>query len=321
MAAISTKQKSHIQQVDYIRAIAALVVTLYHLGGKTLPVLNYGWLGVYMFFLLSGFIICWAIPENYSWKLGGRFILKRIIRIEPPYIISIVLAIIMNFFWVAHYHPDWVNAVCHLAYLNSFLGQPYLSPVYWTLGIEFQFYLFVALCFPWFTSKWGQWLLLLLSILPTFLHVPGTTLINSFQVFALGILYYLYKVKGKALNGVLVFGVLITACSVYSVGMLQTCAALFALGLLLLPLKSYPVISFLSKISFSLYLTHDIIGSNLVVYLGMLLPKSLFFKGIEFLTGIGVSILFAWLFYLLVEKPCLKLSKQVNYNLSLKVIS
>jgi peptidoglycan/LPS O-acetylase OafA/YrhL len=315
MAAISTKQKTHIQQVDYIRAIAALAVTLYHLGGKTLPVLNYGWLGVYMFFLLSGFIICWAIPENYSWKLSSRFILKRVVRIEPPYIISIVMAIIMNFFWVAHYRPDWVNAVCHLAYLNSFLGQPYLSPVYWTLGIEFQFYLFVALCFPWFTGKRGAWLLLLLSILPVFLKVPGNTLINSFPVFALGILYYLYKVKGKTLNDVLVFGILITACSVYSVGLAQTCAALLALGILLLPLKSYPVISFLSKISFSLYLTHDIIGSNLVVYLGMLLPKSLFFKGVEFLTGLGVSILFAWGFYLLVEKPCLKLSKQVNYNI------
>jgi peptidoglycan/LPS O-acetylase OafA/YrhL len=179
----------------------------------------------------------------------------------------------------------------------------------------------VALCFPWFTGKWGQWLLLLLSILPVFLHLPGATLINSFPVFALGILYYLYKVKGKALNGVLVFGVLITACSMYSVGVSQTCAALFALGLLLLPLKNYRVISFLSKISFSLYLTHDIIGSNLVVYLGTLLPKTFFFKGVEFLTGIGVSVLFAWLFYLLVEKPCLKLSKRVNYNLSLKVIS
>jgi peptidoglycan/LPS O-acetylase OafA/YrhL len=286
MAAINIKQKPHIQQVDYIRAIAALAVTLYHLGGKTLPVLNYGWLGVYMFFLLSGFIICWAIPENYSWKLAGRFILKRVIRIEPPYIISIIMAIIMNFFWVAHYRPDWVNAVCHLAYLNSFLGQPYLSPVYWTLGIEFQFYLFVALCFPGLPAG-GGWLLLLLSILPVFVKVPGNTLINSFPVFALGILYYLYRVKGKTLKGTLLFGVLIAVCSAHSVGLAQTCAALAALGLLLLPLKSYPVISFLSKISFSLYLTHDIIGSNLVVYLGMLLPKSLFFKGIEFLTGLA----------------------------------
>jgi len=314
MTPISIKQKPHIQQVDYVRAIASVAVALFHLGGKTLPVLKYGWLGVYMFFLLSGFIICWAIPQNYTWKLSGSFILKRIIRIEPPYIASIALAIIVNFFWIENYRPDWLNAVCHLAYLNSFAGQPYLSPVYWTLGIEFQFYLFVALCFPWFTRKWGQWLLLLLSILPLVIKIPGTNLANYFSVFALGILYYLYLVKGKNLKEVLFLGVLVTACSIYTVGWLQTCAALFALGLLLLPLKSYPVVSFFSKISFSLYLTHDMIGSNLVVYLGMLLPKTLFFKGLEFMTGLVVSILFAWLFWLLVEAPCLKLSKQIVYK-------
>lgn len=312
---ISTQQKKHIPQVDYIRAIAAMAVALFHLGGKALPVLKYGWLGVYMFFLLSGFIICWAIPQNYTWKLSGRFILKRIIRIEPPYIISIALAIIIKFFWVENYSPDWFNALCHLAYLNTFVGQSYLSPVYWTLGIEFQYYLFVALCFPLFTSKWGQWLVLLLSILPIMINVPEAGLINSFPVFALGILYYLYLVKGKNLIEVLVLGILITTCGIYTLGWLPTCAALFALGLLLLPLKKHPVISFLSRISFSLYLTHDMIGSNLVVYLGTLLPKTFIFKGLEFMTGIIVSVLFAWLFYLLVEGPCIKLSKKVAYKI------
>jgi peptidoglycan/LPS O-acetylase OafA/YrhL len=308
------KQKPHIQQVDYIRAIASMAVALFHLGGKALPGLKYGWLGVYMFFLLSGFIICWAIPQNYSWRLSGKFILKRVIRIEPPYIISIILAIIINFFWIDHYHPDWLNAVCHLAYLNGFLGQSYLSPVYWTLGIEFQFYLFVALCFPFFTDKWGQWILVLLCLPAAFIKLPVVTLIGNFPVFALGILYYLHLVKGKSIKQIILPGILIAACSVYTVGAMQTMAALLALGLLLLPLKRSPVISFFSKISFSLYLTHDMIGANTVVWLGGLLPKTLFFKGIEFVTGLAVSILFALIFYKLVEAPCLKLSKKLSYQ-------
>jgi peptidoglycan/LPS O-acetylase OafA/YrhL len=81
----TTSGKPHIPQVDYIRAIASLAVALFHLGGKELPVLSYGWLGMQMFFLLSGFIICWAIPRSYNWKLSGRFISKRLIRIEPPH--------------------------------------------------------------------------------------------------------------------------------------------------------------------------------------------------------------------------------------------
>ena len=309
------RQKIHIPQVDYIRAIASIAVALFHLGGKALPVLNYGWLGVYMFFLVSGFIICWAIPRNYTWKMSGRFISRRIIRIEPPYIISIGLAILVKLIMMSHYRPDWFNVLSHFAYLNSFLDEPYLSPVYWTLGIEFQFYLFVALCFPFFVKRWGACFLLLLSVLSVLIKAPGSNLLNAFPPFALGILYYLYLSGDKNLRWTFFWGVLITACCIHAIGWLQTCATLFALGLLMAPLKSYPIITFFSKISFSLYLTHDMIGSNLVVYMGAHLPKTLIFKGISFLTGILISVLFAYFFYRLVEAPFLKLSKRINYGL------
>ena len=306
--------KKHIQQVDYIRAIASLAVALFHLGGKALPVLKYGWLGVHMFFLLSGFIICWSIPANYTWKMSGRFIAKRITRIEPPYIISIGLVIIMNFIALNHYKPEWFNIACHLAYLNSFLGKPYLNPVYWTLGIEFQFYLFVALCFPWLNSKWGGWFLLVLCIIPVFVRVPGGLLFGVFPVFGLGILYYLYLKKITGVNIVLFLGVLIFLCCIHTVGWLPASMALATLLLLIAPLKNYAFVSFFSKISFSLYLTHDIVGSQLVVYMGTKLPKTILFKGVEFLTGIVVSIVFTYLFYLLVEWPFFKLSKRISYS-------
>jgi peptidoglycan/LPS O-acetylase OafA/YrhL len=315
MTAPGIKQKPHIQQVDYIRATASLVVALFHLGGKVLPVLKYGWLGVYMFFLLSGFIICWAIPLNYNWQMSWRFIVKRFIRIEPPYLVSIVLALIASFVLVANYHPNWGNVAGHLAYLNNFTGQPYLSPVYWTLGIEFQFYLFVALCFPLIISKAGPWILLLFSVLSIVVNVQAVGLVNLFPVFALGILYFLFLKNRMQLGFTFIVGIIITICSCYNTGWQATSFALLALVILVLPLKSYPVIAFLSKISFSLYLTHDIIGSNLVVYLGTLLPKTFIFKGIEFITGIVVSILFAWLFNVLVEAPFLKLSKKYRYKI------
>jgi len=314
MAQLSAKGKPHIQQVDYIRAIASLAVALFHLGGKTLPVLNYGWLGVEMFFVLSGFIICWAIPVNYTWKLSGRFISKRIIRIEPPYIISIAMALIAHYLSVKNYQPNWTNVLLHFAYLNNFFGQNYLNPVYWTLGIEFQFYLFAALFFHFFVKRWGPYLLLLFCILPIFVHIPGSTLFGFFPAFAMGILYYLYLKKTTRLKEALIIGLAICICSYYSMGLVASCAALFALLLLIMPLKANKVVSFFSKISFSLYLTHDIIGSNFVVYTGKLLPKTILFKGLEFTVGIFISIAFAYLFYLCVEAPFLKYSKRITYS-------
>jgi peptidoglycan/LPS O-acetylase OafA/YrhL len=317
--ALPQQQPKHIHQVDYIRAIASVAVALFHLGGKSLPVLKYGWLGVHMFFLLSGFIICKAIPRNYSWRLSGKFISKRIVRIEPPYIISIIIVLMVNVL-LAHLslipsaRPDWPNVLAHLAYINNFTGTPYINPVYWTLGVEFQFYLFVALAFPLIVSKWGPWFLLGLCILSYYIHIPGSTLLGLFPIFALGILYYLYFTKQLTPLAALLFALPVTLVSYLNIGVAETMAALFALLLLALPLKANGIIKFFSTISFSLYLTHDTIGSNLVAYMGQSLPKTLPFKALEFGTGIIASIAFAWIFYLAVEAPCLKLSKRILYS-------
>lgn len=310
--------KQHISQVDYIRAIASVAVALFHLGGKVLPVLKYGWLGVQMFFLLSGFIICWAMPLPYQPKNSGRFILKRLIRIEPPYIISIALILLLNFIFIGNYRPDWPNVAFHLAYLNTYFGKPALNPVYWTLGIEFQFYLFVALLFPLFISKWGKWLLPLLCLLRLWIDIPQVALFSVFPMFVLGMQYYLYRTRQCDKIYFIISTAVATICLYHFWGLLPACATLFALLILILPLKSNPVVLFLAKISFSLYLTHDIVGSRLVVYLGTLLPKTFLFKGIVFLTGIAVSIAFAWLFYRLVELTFLKMSKRITYRHTVK---
>ncbi len=306
------KSHTHIGQVDYVRSIASCAVALFHLGGKTLPGLRYGWLGVEMFFLLSGFIICWSIPQYYSYRNTGTFIGKRIIRIEPPYLASIIFVLAVHFCWDKNYHINWHDLLGHLAYINSFNGRPYLSPVYWTLGIEFQFYILIALCFPFIISKWGSWLLLVLCIIP--LLLPGWSILNNFfPLFALGILYFLYLKRLKKTIEVVLFAIAITIIGVYTEGWLIMTCGLLTLFILMMPLKQNGIISFLSMISFSLYLTHDVIGSNVVIIMGMHLPKTFLFKGLSFITGIAVSLLVAFVFYKLVEEPCVKLSKRIKY--------
>ncbi|MDB5014375.1 MAG: putative acyltransferase [Daejeonella sp.] len=266
-----------------------------------------------MFFVLSGFIICWSIPDDFNLAGRGKFMLKRILRIEPAYIISLILLLSLNAITIRHYKVDWFNVLFHLFYLNNYFDKPFLNPVYWTLGIEFQFYLLVALFFPLFNKAWSKWTVLLISCLPIVIPITGLSLLNFFPLFGLGMLCYMY-LKGLIFKkDIWMFAIMISTVSYYSLGWVQASVGLSAFIILFIPIKSNKLIKFLAKISFSLYLVHDIIGSRLVVYLGTVFPRSLLVKGLIFSTGIGVSLLSAYVFYLLVEKPFIKLSKRVVY--------
>ena len=87
--------------------------------------------------------------------------LKRLIRLEPPYLVSLLLVLAFGFIFDPNspesvggpFHFDLPNTLGHLLYLNGFFDQPWANPVYWSLAIEFQFYLMVGLIFPLVASK------------------------------------------------------------------------------------------------------------------------------------------------------------------------
>jgi peptidoglycan/LPS O-acetylase OafA/YrhL len=155
--------------VDALRGLAALAVCWFHIT-ITSAILNdgifrstgkYGWLGVEVFFVISGFIIPYALQRSgYKLKNYPIFLVKRITRLDPPYIASIVLVIAVTFFFTfsPHYSGgkfaiDPVGLLLHLGYLNVIFHYPWLNPVYWTLAIEFQYYLLVGLIFSLISNK------------------------------------------------------------------------------------------------------------------------------------------------------------------------
>jgi peptidoglycan/LPS O-acetylase OafA/YrhL len=308
------KPHKHLNSPDYIRAIASLAVALFHLGGKAIPILKFGWLGVEMFFVLSGFIICWAMPGSYSPKMSTRFIIKRIIRIEPPYLISLVLLLLLNWLTIGNYSPDWRQILLHIGYVNNFFNKPYLNPVYWTLGIEFQYYLFIAFFFPFLVKNSGKWLIITLCVLPALIHLPGQLLPALFPLFGLGIFCFLFQKRLISLLYLAAFGLITVISCLYTMGWLPVLAGLTATAFILIPLRPNKIVTFFSNISFSLYLTHDIVGSRLVVYLGTEFSRTIFHKGLFFIAGIIVSILTAWLFYIFFEMPFFNKSKSIAYT-------
>ncbi len=118
---------------------------------------RYGWLGVEAFFVISGFIIPYSMYQQ-RYRVHRHlftFMMKRIVRLDPPYFVAIALSVIL--WYASTLLPDFGGSnptvslpqlLAHVGYLNAFLGYEWLNPVFWTLAIEFQFYLFVAFFFP-----------------------------------------------------------------------------------------------------------------------------------------------------------------------------
>ncbi len=159
-----------------LRGLASTMVFGFHLfnlsngylGTESLWRLTYyGKFGVQFFFVISGFVITYSmLNAHYKLKDFPRFLMKRIIRIEPPYLI--VLALTVIFLWIRVksglgrgelYIPSWDQVLLHLGYLIPFSNYTWLSIVFWTLAIEFQFYLLFSLLFtPFVSNRIFRWL-------------------------------------------------------------------------------------------------------------------------------------------------------------------
>lgn len=150
--------------VDGLRGLAACMVVVFHFCmAARLPhepaawmpdalewVLEHGWLGVQLFFVLSGFVIAYSVRRQHvTGGYIGRFALRRAIRLDPPYWTIVLLE--AAFVLVLGTSPEGKAAVVsagqvlsHLVYLQGFLGHEQLVGVFWTLCVEVQLYLAFA---------------------------------------------------------------------------------------------------------------------------------------------------------------------------------
>ncbi|NUU64529.1 acyltransferase [Enterobacteriaceae bacterium BIT-l23] len=129
-----------IEILQLLRAVAAIIVVMNHLLAESFGgVFKYiGGYGVNIFFVISGFIMTYtAINKN-----PFEFIVDRVIRIYPPYIISSFALISISVF---AFHKDLYFIIGNIFLLpGSDDGYRLANPVAWTLVYEMYFYIVFA---------------------------------------------------------------------------------------------------------------------------------------------------------------------------------
>jgi len=162
--------------IDVLRALAAISVVMFHVIGYNqwtdfyhYPgfLLRQGWLGVDLFFVISGFVISMSLfalfdsGESYR----AKFLIKRAFRICPLHYITCAAFVILI---TPHlvFQSDIAKYVALYAtflYNFDFKHSGLINGPNWSLAIEVQFYLLIAFIIP-FLRKANPWLVLVSSL-------------------------------------------------------------------------------------------------------------------------------------------------------------
>ena len=150
-------QIGRLELLDYARFAAAFAVMLFHyllngihngkinsltLSPDIVPVIQYGYLGVEFFFMISGYVIFFSARG----RSASAFAVSRAIRLYPAYWCAICITSIVAQFWGhGEMQVTLQQALVNLGMFPGLFDVPYVDGVYWTLGYELSFYMMVLL--------------------------------------------------------------------------------------------------------------------------------------------------------------------------------
>ena len=144
-------------ELDTLRGIAIVAVVLVHgipryystgqpqILSAALSAIQYGWLGVNLFFVLSGFLITGILLDSKPFgQYYRRFYVRRALRILPAYLLLMLLIVLAPRIGISERQISWSFvglSLCYLSNLTNFFGVGLEYPLLWSLAVEEHFYL------------------------------------------------------------------------------------------------------------------------------------------------------------------------------------
>ncbi len=381
--------QNRIKTLDGLRAFAILFVLLSHsswkynaqitikLGDANFHNLIYnGWVGVDLFFVLSGFLIAsQLLGRSLIENNLGAFMARRFFRIAPTYYVAIFLTLFSYYIIplagtvsITDLIAKWWFAIfAHAIFLHDYIGRdPGINGLFWSIPIEIKFYLVLPFAL-FFITKIKSLATRSIIVGGGFvLYVAVKTWIIYMQVGGDSILYGDYFLRYKtpfhfSLDG-LIIGVLCAFIlqhkslalswqnssipnTLFTIGLalftinalsphftnetatffeitLMTSLFAFSFGLILLGLVtrcfatgffSSPLLQFIARISYSMYLTHIFAISLQTYMVGIISPyinSTTLCWLIILPVFLGTSIIMAYLMHITVEQPFINWSKR-----------
>ena len=325
--------QNRISYLDGLRGIAILLVIFFHAFSRWMDVVpygnsyseitlfKYGYFGVHLFFIISGFVIFMTLEKCETWSI---FLYKRWLRLFPAMLICSLLV----FFTASIFNerpsgsPQLKDLIPGLTFIEPFfwekLGANFnsLEGAFWSLYVEFKFYLFSAFVFYFV----GRRLLIpalalcfvVYLVLEFFDSLFESSLANtSFALtsyldfkyygwFAAGASYYMYyKTSNNFWFGVAMIMCILSSYIFASDGVVEFIFVLMLCIIFSVALKSetlrkilsLKILLFLGFISYPLYLIHENIMISLTIQGHQYFPEVpliiLPIAGILFVVGVA----------------------------------
>lgn len=291
--------RTRIPELDLLRFAAAAAVLVFHfyvlLPGDTgvqqaiAAAAQFGFLGVPLFFMISGFVILWTAFN----RSPGQFVLARLCRLYPSYWVCVLIT--SGVLALAGGAPTWGRIATNLTMFHHFFGFASIDEVYWTLFIELKFYglMFILLAcrqLPRIERWLAVWLgLSAVSLLIGFERHAAVRGLDTLvfegdaAFFAFGCYSYLIRTQGGTPRRWVGLGVsaVLGVCAalktqshytfsnddgtlfVVACVTLAACGALLAVATRWWRLPETPVWYWLGSLTYPLYLLHAIAGKEL----------------------------------------------------------